>query len=199
MSASNGRLRVGIYARVSTGEQSCDAQLRDLRAYCAARGLQLVREYVDTGVSGTKDSRPALNELVNDSRKRLLDVVLVWRFDRFARSTKHLLLALEEFRSLGVQFISYQENLDTTSALGQALFTIVSAVAQLERDLICERVRCGLRNARAKGKRLGRPTVVIDLTRLHALRAQGLGWRKVAKQLGVGVATAVRASQSRVA
>jgi DNA invertase Pin-like site-specific DNA recombinase len=191
--------RVGIYARVSTGEQSCDAQLRDLRTYCEARGLTIVREYVDTGVSGTKDSRPALNELVNDSRKRRLDIVLVWRFDRFARSTKHLLLALEEFRTLGIQFISYQENLDTTSALGQALFTIVSAVAQLERDLICERVRCGLRNARAKGKRLGRPTVEIDLARLNDLRAQGLGWRKVAKQLGVGVATAVRASQIRVA
>ena len=115
-------MRIGIYARVSTRDQCCDLQLRDLRAYCAARQLTVVREYVDAGVSGTKDSRPQLNELMDDARKRKLDAVLVWRFDRFARSTKHLLLALEEFRSLGVQFISYQENIDTSSPLGQALF-----------------------------------------------------------------------------
>jgi len=121
-------MRIGIYARVSTKDQSCELQLRDLRTYCAARGFSVVREYVDVGESGAKDSRPQLNELMAAARKRQLDAVLVWRFDRFARSTKHLLLALEEFRSLGVQFISYQENIDTSSPLGQALFTIVSAV-----------------------------------------------------------------------
>lgn len=192
-------LKVGIYARVSTGEQSCESQLRDLKNYCESRQLEVIREYVDTGISGTKDSRPALNALMDDARKRRLDMVLVWRFDRFARSTKHLLLALEEFKSLGIQFVSFQENLDTTSPLGQALFTIVSAVAQLERDLTCERVRAGLRNARAKGKRLGRPVASIDIEKLRGLRAQGLGWRAVAKRLGVGVATALRASQSSAA
>jgi len=116
-----------------------------------------VREYVDVGESGAKDSRPRLNELMAAARKRQIDAVLVWRFDRFARSTKHLLLALEEFRSLGIQFVSYQENIDTSSPLGQALFTIVSAVAQLERDLIRERVNAGIRNARASGKHIGRP------------------------------------------
>lgn len=150
-------MRVGIYARVSTKDQSCGLQLRDLRAYCAARQLAVVREYVDSGQSGTKDSRPALNELMADARKRKLDAILVWRFDRFARSTKHLLLSLEEFRALGLQFISYQENIETGTPLGQAVFVIVAAVAQLERDLIVERVRAGIDNARARGKRLGRP------------------------------------------
>jgi DNA invertase Pin-like site-specific DNA recombinase len=105
--------RVAIYARVSTKDQSCDMQLRDLRAYCAARGSVQATEYIDNGQSGAKDSRPELNRLMEDARKRKLDTVLVWRFDRFARSTKHLLLALEEFRTLGVQFISDQENMDT--------------------------------------------------------------------------------------
>jgi DNA invertase Pin-like site-specific DNA recombinase len=107
-------MRVAIYARVSTKDQSCDLQLRDLRAYCAARGISVLREYVDIGESGAKDSRPQLNELLAAARKRLFE-----RFDRFARSTKHLLLALEEFRSLGIQFISYQENIDISSPLGQ--------------------------------------------------------------------------------
>src|ERR1039458_8281704 len=145
-------MRVAIYARVSTRDQRCDLQVRDLRAYCAARKFSIFREYVDAGESGAKDSRPQLNELMADARKRKFDSVIVWRFDRFARSTKHLLLALEEFRSLGIQFISYQENIDTSSPLGQALFTIVSAVAQLERDLIRERVNAGIRHARACGK-----------------------------------------------
>ena len=167
--------RVAIYARVSTNEQSPELQLRDLRQYATARGLA-VSEYVDTGFSGAKQSRPALDRLMDDARKRQVDCVLVWRFDRFARSTKHLLLALEEFRSLGIQFISYQENIDTTSPLGQALFTIVSAVAQLERDLIRERVRAGLRNARAKGKKFGRPRVQVDPASVAALRRDGLSW-----------------------
>src|SRR6202030_3991823 len=116
-------MRIGIYARVSTKDQSCELQVRELRAYCSARGFELVREYVDVGQSGAKDSRPELNLLMDGARKRHFDAIVVWRFDRFARSTKHLLLALEEFRSLGVQFISYQENIDTGSPLGQALFT----------------------------------------------------------------------------
>src|ERR1035438_5099072 len=132
-------MRIGIYAHVSTKDQSCELQVRDLRAYCAARGFDLTREYVDVGQSGAKDSRPELNKLMDDARQRQFDAIVVWRFDRFARSTKHLLTALEEFRSLGIQFISYQENVDTSTPLGQALFTIVSAVAQLERDLIRER------------------------------------------------------------
>jgi DNA invertase Pin-like site-specific DNA recombinase len=164
-------------------------QLRDLRTYCAARGLDLVREYIDVGQSGAKDSRPELNKLMGDARKRQFDVIVVWRFDRFARSTKHLLLALEEFRSLGIQFISYQENIDTSSALGQALFTIVSAVAQLERDLIRERVTAGIRNARVNGKKLGRPKSAVARERILELKAQGLSLREIAKKLGIGYGT----------
>ena len=182
-------MRIGIYARVSTKDQSCELQVRDLRAYCAARGFDLVREYVDVGQSGAKDSRPELNKLMDDARKRQFDAIVVWRFDRFARSTKHLLSALEEFRSLGIQFISYQENIDTSSALGQALFTIVSAVAQLERDLIRERVSAGIRNARANGKRLGRPTVMVSREQIQQLRSNGQSLQQIATTLGIGYGT----------
>jgi DNA invertase Pin-like site-specific DNA recombinase len=182
-------MRSAIYARVSTKDQSCEMQMRDLRAYCAARGFTIIREYVDIGQSGAKDSRPELNELMADARKRKFDSILVWRFDRFARSTKHLLLALEEFRSLGVQFISYQENIDTSSPLGQALFTIVSAVAQLERDLIRERVSAGVRNARANGKQFGRPRRIVNQDEIKRLRSDGASLRQIAKKLGVGYGT----------
>jgi len=182
-------MRVGIYARVSTKDQNCDLQLRDLRAFCVARNFTIVREFVDVGESGAKDSRPQLNNLMAEARKRRLDAVLVWRFDRFARSTKHLLLALEEFRSLDIQFISYQENIDTNSPLGQALFTIVSAVAQLERDLIRERVSAGVRNARASGKQFGRPRRIVNQDELQRLRSDGLSLRQIAAKLGVGYGT----------
>jgi len=176
-------MRTGIYARVSTRDQSCDLQIRDLRAYCQARGFELVREYVDAGQSGAKDSRPELNKLMDDARKRQFDAVVVWRFDRFARSTKHLLTALEEFRSLGIQFISYQENVDTSTPLGQAPFTIVSAVAQLERELIRERVTAGIRNARANGKKLGRPKTSMDRAQVLQLREQGHSLQQIATNL----------------
>src|ERR1700676_3940770 len=182
-------MRIGIYARVSTKDQSCELQIRDLRSYCVARGFDIVREYVDVGQSGAKDSRPELNKLMDDARKRQFDAIVVWRFDRFARSTKHLLSALEEFRSLGIQFVSYQENIDTSSALGQALFTIVSAVAQLERDLIRERVSAGIRNARANGKKLGRPKSSVDRQRILELKASGNSLRQIAAALGVGYGT----------
>jgi DNA invertase Pin-like site-specific DNA recombinase len=182
-------MRIGIYARVSTKDQNCDMQLRDLRAYRAARRFDLVREYVDVGQSGAKDSRPELNILIDDARKRQFDAIVVWRFDRFARSTKHLLLALEEFRSLGIQFISYQENIDTSSALGQALFTIVSVVAELERNLIRERVTASIRNARANGKTLGRPKSSVDGERIRELKEQGQSLRQIAATLGVGYGT----------
>jgi len=182
-------MRVAIYARVSTKDQNCELQLRDLRAFCAARNFTLLREFVDVGESGAKDSRPQLNELMAAARKRQIDAVLVWRFDRFARSTKHLLLALEEFRSLGVQFIGYQENIDTSTPLGQALFTIVAAVAQLERDLIRERVSAGVRNARANGKQLGRPRRIVNQDELVELKAKGLSVRRIAAKLGIGYGT----------
>jgi len=196
MANRNTTPRVALYARVSTTEQSTDSQLLDLRRYVRERGWNIFREYVDEGISGTKDSRPALNELMNDAKKRRFDVVLVWRFDRFARSTKHLILALEEFKNLGIDFISYQENIDTSSPLGSAIFTIISAVAQLERDIIAERVKAGLRRARENGKKLGRPRVAVDVTKIAALRDEGHSWAKVSRELGIGKGTAQRAFYS---
>jgi len=182
-------MAIAIYARVSTRDQCCDMQLRDLRAYCTARGFTVTREYIDAGESGAKDSRPELNRLMGDARKRQFDAILVWRFDRFARSTRHLLLALEEFRSLGIQFISYNETIDTSSPLGQALFTIISAVAQLERDLIRERVSAGIRNARARGKQLGRPQRVLDSEQILRMKAEGASLRQISATLGIGYGT----------
>ncbi len=184
MANRNSTPRVALYARVSTTDQSTESQLLDLRRYVADRGWHLHREYTDTGVSGTKDSRPALNQLMDDAKKRKFSVVLVWRFDRFARSTRHLINALDEFRNLGVDFVSYQENIDTSSPLGSAIFTIISAVAQLERDIIAERVKAGLRRAVEAGKQLGRPNgTSLDVEAIHRLRSEGLSLMRIAKAL----------------
>ncbi len=190
MAKKDSTPRVALYARVSTTDQSTDSQLLDLRRYVSERGWDSFKEYCDNGISGTTDSRPALNELMNDARKRRFDVVLVWRFDRFARSTKHLILALEEFKNLGVDFVSYQENIDTASPLGSAIFTIISAVAQLERDIIAERVKAGLRRARENGKKLGRPKVSVDMDQVKALHSQGYSTRAIAEELGLTKSTA---------
>ena len=185
--------RVAIYCRVSTLDQSTDSQLLDLKRYIQERGWHIFKEYCDNGISGTKDSRPALNELMDDAKKRRFDVVLVWRFDRFARSTKHLILALEEFRNLGIDFVSYQENIDTRSPLGSAIFTIISAVAQLERDIIAERVKAGLRRAKDRGKRLGRPQgTALDIEAASRLRREGMGLRQIAEKLGSSKTTVSR-------
>jgi len=192
MAAHDSTPRVAIYARVSTTDQSTDSQLLDLRRYVSDRGWQSYREYCDNGISGTKDSRPALNDLMADARKRRFDTVLVWRFDRFARSTKHLILALEEFKGLGIDFVSYQENIDTSSPLGGAIFTIISAVAQLERDIIAERVRSGLRRARENGKQLGRPKVTVDEEKVRQMREQGMSFRAIARLLGISKSTVAR-------
>ncbi len=189
MANRNSTPRVALYARVSTTDQSTDSQLLDLRRYVRERGWNIYKEFVDEGISGTKDSRPALNELMNDAKKRRCDVVLVWRFDRFARSTKHLILALEEFKNLGIDFVSYQENIDTSSPLGSAIFTIISAVAQLERDIIAERVKAGLRRAKENGKKLGRPRATVDTEKIHWLRSKGLSLRAIAKETGVSRTT----------
>jgi DNA invertase Pin-like site-specific DNA recombinase len=182
-------MKAAIYARVSTiGKgQDVDLQLRDLRNYAQARGWEIFKEYIDNGVSGRKDKRPALDQLVNDARKERFDVVLVWRFDRFARSTKHLVTSLDEFNRLGIDFISFMENIDTSSPMGKAMFTITSAIAELEVDLIRERVISGLANAKAKGARLGRPKAELDISELISLREKGLTVRALAKELDVSV------------
>jgi len=185
--------RIAVYARVSTSEQSTDSQLLDLRRYVRERGWTILKEYCDNGISGTTESRPALNKLMDDAKKRKFDVVLVWRFDRFARSTRHLINALEEFRNLGIDFVSYQENIDTSSPLGSAIFTIISAVAQLEKDIIAERVRAGLRRARENGKRLGRPQgTSLDVEKLRSLRSQGMSLQQIALAQNTSKATVCR-------
>ena len=184
--------RAALYARVSTnnGHQNPEMQLRELREYCDRRGLEISDEYVDNGVSGAKERRPHLDRLLADCRRRSVDAVVVYRYDRFARSLRQLVNALEEFRALGIDFISLHEGVDTSTPNGRLVFGIFASIAEFERELIRDRVRSGLAAARAKGKRLGRPRRVVDSERIAALRSQGLSWRKVASELGVGVWTA---------
>lgn len=147
-----------LYARVSTNNgQDPAMQIRELREHCKLRGWKLSDEYVDKRISGAKDSRPELNRLMNDAHRRRFDIVAVWKFDRFARSVSHLLRALETFRALGIEFVSLCENVDTSTPTGKMVFTVLGSVSELERSLIGERVRAGLRNAKSKGTRLGRP------------------------------------------
>lgn len=166
--------RIAIYARVSTsGGQSVGMQLLDLRELAKRRDFELVGEYCDEGVSGSRESRPALDALLRDARRRKFDAVLVWKLDRLGRSLVHLVRLLQDLRALGVELISFSEGLDFTTTTGKLLYQVISAFAEFERDCIRERVTAGLRNARAKGKRLGRPPVVVDAPRIAVLRAQG--------------------------
>ena len=191
--------RVAIYGRVSTTNHGQDVsmQTRDLEQFAQVRGWRLVDSYLDLGISGSKDKRPQLDRLMADAHKRRFDIVIVWRFDRFARSVSHLLRALETFNALGIAFVSLSEQMDTTTPTGKMIFTVLGAVAELERSLIVERVRAGLRNARAKGKTLGRPRKIVDAARIASLRAQGLSLRGIAAELGIGLATLHRTSVPR--
>jgi DNA invertase Pin-like site-specific DNA recombinase len=173
-------------------------QLRELRQFAKRRGWTVAHEYVDRGISGSKQSRPALNQLMLDAGKRDFDVVLVWKLDRFARSLKHLVMAAEQFEGLGISFVSLRENLDPTTPMGKAMFGMIGVMAELERSLIQERVKAGLRNARAKGKRLGRPRAIVETARIDSLRASGASWRTIAKQTGLGVGTVHRIAQRSV-
>jgi DNA invertase Pin-like site-specific DNA recombinase len=168
-------------------------QLRELHEYCQRRSWKVADKYVDAGISGSKEKRPELDRLMANAHRRRFDAVVVWKFDRFARSVSHLLRALETFKALGIEFVSLSEQVDTTTPTGKMVFTVLGAVAELERSLIAERVRAGLRNARAKGKRLGRPRVVVDSSRIAALRAQGRSWAEITRELGIGKGTAQRA------
>jgi DNA invertase Pin-like site-specific DNA recombinase len=188
-------VRTAIYARVSTANNGQDPamQTRELHEYCLRRGWKSAGEYVDEGISGTKDNRPELNKLMADAHRRRFDAVVVWRFDRFARSVSHLLRALETFKALGIEFVSLSEQVDTSTPTGKMVFTVLGAVAELERSLIAERVKAGLRNARAKGKRLGRPRVAVDATRVASLRAAGRSWREITSELAISKGSAQRA------
>ena len=180
--------RVGLYARVSTKNhgQTPETQLVALREYVANRKFEIVHEYVDTGFSGAKDKRPQLDRLMRDAKLKKFDAVVVARFDRFARSTRHLILALEEFHSLGIDFISHNESVDTSTPMGKMVFTVIGAVAELERSLIKERVMMGLDRARKQGKRLGRPKIIVDREKVIRFREEGLSLRRIAEKLGIG-------------
>jgi DNA invertase Pin-like site-specific DNA recombinase len=170
-------------------------QTRELTEYCERRGWKIAAEYVDNGISGTKESRPALNRLLADARKRKFEAVLVYRYDRFARSLRQLVSALSEFDALGIHFVSLHESVDTSTPNGRLVFGIFASIAEFERELIRSRVRSGLAAARARGKRLGRPRRVVDVSRVAALRAQGFGWKRIAADLGVGLGTVIRHAQ----
>jgi DNA invertase Pin-like site-specific DNA recombinase len=181
-------VKIAIYARVSTTDhgQQTGMQTKDLEEFCRQRGFQLVDSYVDEGVSGSKDSRPQLDRLMKDARKRRFDAVLVWKLDRFGRSLKHLVNALAEFQALGVSFISYKESLDMTTPSGRLMFGVIAAMAEFERDLISERTKAGVAFARSKGKTLGRPvTVTSTKADIARLRTQGHSLRAIGRSLGI--------------
>jgi len=164
--------RTALYLRVSTPEQKSDLQYDGLRGYAVRAGLKVVHNYCDVAVSGRREGRPQLNALMTAARNREVDCVLVWKFDRFARSTRHLLAALEEFDHLGIRFISVQDQIDTDSPMGRAMFTIIGAMAELESSLISERVTAGMKAAEARGKHLGRPPIAPrTVSRIEALAA----------------------------
>lgn len=178
-------LRVGIYCRVSTDLQNIENQLHPLVEYATRRNFVLEGLYSDVGVSGTKTLRPGLNALMEAARARRIDLVLVQRFDRFARSVSHLIRSLEEFNAIGVEFISLSESVDTSTPMGKMVFTVMAAVAELERNIIVERIQAGLNRARKQGKSIGRPRRIFDREKALSLHRTGVGLRGIAKRLGV--------------
>ena len=191
-------MRVAIYARVSTTNgQSPEMQLSDLREYASRRGWEAFAEYVDNGVSGARESRPELNRLMADAHRRHFDVVLCWKIDRFGRSLKHLVNALADLDGYGIAFVSLRDNLDLSTPSGRLMFQIIGAMAEFERSLIQERVKAGLRNAKLKGKILGRPPLALDSRRIVRLRDSGASIRAISAQLGVSASTVHKVLQQR--
>jgi DNA invertase Pin-like site-specific DNA recombinase len=186
--------RAALYARTSTArDQNPAMQIDELRVLAKQRGWEIIGEYVDRGVSGGKDRRPELDRLNSDVGKGKVDVVACYRFDRYARSVKHLVTSLDEYRARGVDFISLYDGIDTSTPAGRFTFHVISAVAELEREIIRERVRSGLQAARRRGEKLGRPRVNVDLTRALGLKVQGLSYRQIASKMGIGLGTLHRA------
>jgi DNA invertase Pin-like site-specific DNA recombinase len=181
--------KVALYGRVSTTDKGQDPelQLKDLRAYSKARGWKVFGEYVDVGESGAKDRRPELDRLMEDARKRRIDGILVWKLDRFGRSLKSLVTTLEELRALGIQFVSYTENLDFSTPAGRAMANLIGVFAEFERDLIRERVRAGIQNAKSKGVRVGRRPLVDEriLSMVRDRKGRGISIRSISKELGL--------------
>jgi len=184
--------RAALYLRVSTIDQNPETQGIELRAFAQQRGYEIVQEYVDHGISGTKVRRPALDRMLKDAQRRKFDAVLVWSCDRLARSTKHFLQFLDELNELGLQFLSQREAIDTEGALGRAIVVIISAIAELERSLIVERVRAGMRRAKLEGRRIGRAPLDVDRAALVRDRLAGMSLTHTARKYGVSRASVVR-------
>jgi DNA invertase Pin-like site-specific DNA recombinase len=177
---------VAIYARVSTDQQSVDMQLVELRDYVERAGWKIFREFTDEGFTGKNTSRPAFKEMMDLAKQRNFDVLLVWKLDRLSRSLKDLINTLDELGHLGIDFISFDNKIDTSTPTGKLVFQIIGAVAEFERDIISERVRAGLRNAKRNGKRLGRPPLKpMIIEKARKLRVEGLSYRKIGKKLGI--------------
>jgi DNA invertase Pin-like site-specific DNA recombinase len=185
--------KAALYARVSTNGQDPTVQFLELREFCHRRGFQIAAEFVDKGISGSREQRPALDRLMVACRKRRVDAVVVYRYDRFARSLRQLVNALEEFRCLSVDFISIHEGVDTSTPNGRLVFGIFASIAEFERELIRDRIRSGLAAAAAKGKHIGRPKVAVNAGKITALRQQGLSWAEITRATGISKGTAQRA------
>ena len=199
MPNNDKRMRVAVYARCSTAEQSVALQLDELREYAGARGFEIVTEYVDEGVSGGKERRPALDRMLADAHRRRFDAVLAWKLDRVGRSLSHLIRLVETLESLGVDLVSLRDpGLDTTGPTGRLVFHVMGAVAEFERDLIRERTRAGVAAARRRGRRLGRPRVNVPVAQAQRLRGQGRSMAEVARDLGVSRSTLRRALAKKV-
>jgi DNA invertase Pin-like site-specific DNA recombinase len=186
--------RLALYLRVSTVDQHPETQLHDLRSLAAQRGFEIVQEYTDT-ISGAKAKRPGLDQLLSDARRGKFEVVMVWAFDRLARSVRHLLEVLDELNHLQIEFVSFRENIDTGGPLGRALIVIIGAIAELERNLIIERVRAGMRRAKLEGRRIGRPPLNVDRNALVRDRARGQSLKQLAKGYGISRASVIRVLQ----
>jgi len=191
-------MRTALYARISTSDKGQDVgmQVREFQEFCEKRNWAVADEYVDTGISGSKERRPQLDRLMADARKRKFDAVLVYRFDRFARSMRQLVNALAEFQSLGIEFISLHEGIDTSTPNGRLVFGIMASIAEFERELIRDRVRSGVQHARSKGKRLGRPRVHVDASKIAHLRSQDHSWAEICQETGLSAGVVRRAAAS---
>jgi len=184
--------KCALYARVSTVEQRVQSQVYDLRQLAQQRGFEVVAEYIDEGISGTKARRPGLDALMTDARKRKFSVVLVAAFDRMARSTKHFLQVIDEFDSLGIEFVSRRENVDTSGPMGRLFLTLIGSIAELESELIRERIRAGMRRRRLEGYRLGRQPLDVDREAIVADRLSGMSLTQTAKKYRVSRASVIR-------
>jgi len=183
--------RAVLYVRVSTPDQSIEPQLLDLRQMAAARGYEIVREYSDK-LSGTKSKRPGLDALLSDAQRHRFDVVMVWAFDRMARSVRHFLEVLDELNHLGIEFVSFRESIDTSGPLGRAMVVIVGAIAELERNLIVERVKAGMRRAKLDGRQIGRSRIDMNREQIVHDRRSGMSLTQVAKKHGISRASVCR-------